>query len=826
MDIKGIVNSVDWKGIALRHCEKAAIAIVSCLLVLFAVKSVNKTMTARKVAPEEIAQRANDLETRIRSSTWDDTRAASEGIVNPPFEDKIGELKRGIDTSQKKFAKPWFPFHDFGGILRQQPEIHSPYDLLAFADRGAISLYQMDAKGKIVEVKATPAPAQPLKKKAVEEDDDEAGKKPGNKKTPKTNPAKTPPKGKTPGSGNNLADQYKGKSGSGMMGGGMMGGGMMGGGMMGGGNMMMGGGPRGGPGAGTGGGDEIGGEGGSNLIASQKDPGAGNVRRPAAERNRFAKAPAAAPDPNKPGVAGAVGKVAAPAMRKVEDIYGVRWVVVTALFPHLEQVQLYNEALHTRELGQPDEPPEYERLKVERRHLKSDGTFSDWVSFDNNKAFSKMLKRVPATEDRRRRMPEDADLRSANAIFDNLIMPLPILEAGGWNAIDREAAVEAAQKAGGNVVADQGDLPDEGDETGGGMGGGIGNNPQGGGGVGANLGATSGPTGLGGPAGIGGGPAGGGMGAGPSNPSGFYSGGGQDQRSGAPNLGGDPRGQGGAGAGGGMGMGGQGAGAQPGGNRKAAPSGQPKAGTAAAPKVVAQKTNAEFIQVRFIDYAVDPEHTYQYRFKVVVKNPNHNHNTAADPAFKKEKELESKDWSDPSPPVFVRADTEYYVLERVKQREEAKLQVHIWTENYGDWSVNNFPVKPGDPIGLKVKEYTMVNWDGQAEKKEFDFATDELLIDVSGGQKQFMFTVDGKESVYNETLPAEILVVDRLGDLATRNEDLDKNDRVRKDREKYLEDLKKSATVPEKKSAASKTEGTDKTFDDTPARKSGSGAKE
>lgn len=94
MDIKGMLKGIDWKGIGLRHCEKAGIAIVTCLLLVFVVKGVKRSFAAGGVAPEEIASLAVDLEDRLAKSAWDDAIAEREGIKDPNLQRQLDQLDR------------------------------------------------------------------------------------------------------------------------------------------------------------------------------------------------------------------------------------------------------------------------------------------------------------------------------------------------------------------------------------------------------------------------------------------------------------------------------------------------------------------------------------------------------------------------------------------------------------------------------------------------------------------------------------------------------------------------------------------------------------
>ncbi len=798
MDIKNMLKSVDYKGIALRHCEKAVIVIVTSVLVVFLLNGAKKAMSASDISPEKIDQLADALTRNINSSTWDDAIAEREGVKNPSLKDDLDKLMTDIPTGDFKLVQNYFKFVDFGGILRGRPDILKPYAALASTDKGAISLYQVDKKGEFIEEERVIR----LAEKDKENKEDEANK---TKKKARSSSSKSKKdaggKGRTGDDGDSGMAEFLG----GRMGGSR---GMDMGGMMAGGGMGSGAGIGGMSAAGDEGDDDFGSMMGSQLGASLGKTTKSNARNRGRKdaATQFAEERAA-----KAAAAGGAGKADPKAPQKVklkkEEVRGVRWVMVTYLFPHKEQVKKFIQALHTA-----DDPPDYMMTKAERRELLSDGSFSDWASVDMVKE-NELRRRIPE-----RWEPEDPTLRGANAIFKGLVMPMPELAAGEWGGFNRVDARDAAIAAGTNSAESaSGRDEDEGRgmnddamqeraaremfgsgnalSAGGDVGLGGGGMTRGGSGSrGMGMGGMQAPPGSGGMA-----PGMSGMGMGMA---------GTQRGMGSPQMGD-------------VGMAG---------GRAGTPQGSQVGETKAQSKV--QQSNAETVQIRFIDYTVEPEHTYQYRLKVVVKNPNHKRIDIISDDVAEDETLESKEWSEHTPPVFVPNDNEYYVLDRTPTREEAKLQVHTWLAELGDWQFSDFIIKPGDPIGGEVKEYPFVTWDDRTQKKLMDFSTREILLDVSGGKKVYTFVVDGREQMYTEPLPAEIFVIDRLGDLATRNQDFDFNSADRKEREAYIKDLRERAKENDdkesSKKATSKTEtgGKDDFGERVPSRKGGAGDKD
>src|SRR5262245_62140426 len=162
MNVKNILKNVDYKGLALQHCEKAAIVVVTALLVMFLFSGVRKAMSASSVTPQRIDQLADDLNRKIQTSEWNEGVAEREQVKNPDFKAQIEKLMSGIKPDEFALSQLFFNFIDYGGILRQKPDILTPYHSLAVADRGALALYKVNSKGEFIErevtVRATPKP--------------------------------------------------------------------------------------------------------------------------------------------------------------------------------------------------------------------------------------------------------------------------------------------------------------------------------------------------------------------------------------------------------------------------------------------------------------------------------------------------------------------------------------------------------------------------------------------------------------------------------------------------------------------------------------------
>ena len=103
-----------------------------------------------------------------------------------------------------------------------------------------------------------------------------------------------------------------------------------------------------------------------------------------------------------------------------------RWVLITALFPHLEQINAFERALRSRE------SVEYASLEVQRREQQPGGKSADWQT-------------VTYELDYYGSLPEDEAVR--HAIFRELAQPWPLLARGAWQGRDRDEVLGAAEHA-------------------------------------------------------------------------------------------------------------------------------------------------------------------------------------------------------------------------------------------------------------------------------------------------------------------------------------------------------------------------------------------
>ncbi len=300
-----------------------------------------------------------------------------------------------------------------------------------------------------------------------------------------------------------------------------------------------------------------------------------------------------------------------------------------------------------------------------------------------------------------------------------LVDPLPFLKAGYW------AGVHVAKLVPSEIINKKADAPP------------AGNNMPGGGML------------MGGPGPMGGSPPGGGS---------------------------VSRQQGGGKKMGGMGMG-MGMGMEMGGGGPGAPG-----GGGPSDDMNFTKSDDPALMIRSLDFTIEPDHTYRFRIRIVVHNPNFEH-TDVNPGVDVDSPNLSGPWSEPSPIVTVPADVVAYAQapEQAERRDDlVNFQVVRWDPASGQTVIKNDTRGPGEIIG----EYTSVqmpNSDGNGPKSErIDFNSRAIVLDTVGGRQKLP---DIGVTRNNFEVPAMAMLVQPNGDVVIRTQALDRSDEVREDME-------------------------------------------
>lgn len=167
--------------------------------------------------------------------------------------------------------------------------------------------------------------------------------------------------------------------------------------------------------------------------------------------------------------------------------------------------------------------------------------------------------------------------------------------------------------------------------------------------------------------------------------------------------------------------------------------------------------------------------TYQYRMRLRLYNrycafPS----PLANPADA-EKVVLTTDWSDPTEPVTIKLDTEFFLAS--VSGERVRADVFKWVE--GSWVKQTFDVEPGEPIG-GIKRITLPG--DQAIKELVDFNTGAVVLEVDL-QRAYRPARTGSDG-WSVGLPKStvaVVYVDAAGEVRERLLELDKNRDAYKD---------------------------------------------
>ena len=152
-----------------------------------------------------------------------------------------------------------------------------------------------------------------------------------------------------------------------------------------------------------------------------------------------------------------------------------------------------------------------------------------------------------------------------------------------------------------------------------------------------------------------------------------------------------------------------------------------------------EKTDAAKVMVRMLDFTVEPEKTYRYRIRIVVRNPNFGWEMVALGTDTKEEEKMGP-WSEPSEAANVPADVAAYAWGPPScpaTRDVVKFQVVRFQPEDGLTIVKTFDAAPGDIVGgtsnASVPRFT--EKDVKRESKPIDFTSHQVVIGSEGGRE-------------------------------------------------------------------------------------------
>ena len=218
------------------------------------------------------------------------------------------------------------------------------------------------------------------------------------------------------------------------------------------------------------------------------------------------------------------------------------------------------------------------------------------------------------------------------------------------------------------------------------------------------------------------------------------------------------------------------------------------------------KTKADWIMIRALDFDVEADTVYRYRVRIVVANPNYQWENVSPGVDTKVKELKGP-WSVETAAVNVPADVSTYAIQKVAPAADpsglkVEFQVVKWSREDGLTVVHKFEQSPGDIIGSKHGIAVPDPKKPDLRKtQQYDFTSRQILADVSGGERppsalQALGTP-------RFSTPAFALVVRNDGLLVIRDQTTDAGNGEMKEMADIYAEIMKEIGAPKKKGSSS-----------------------
>jgi hypothetical protein len=273
----------------------------------------------------------------------------------------------------------------------------------------------------------------------------------------------------------------------------------------------------------------------------------------------------------------------------------------------------------------------------------------------------------------------------------------------------------------------------------------------------------------------------------------------------------------------------------------------------------------EYALMRFIDVTVEPGRTYEYRYKIRVKNPNENRTNEVAYKDLATKKYVTSGWFEVGKRITIPSDFQFYAVDMKEidrkqwerypapTKDQVAMLLQRWVDQFnpsegrggkdypvGDWAVQQVNVNRGEYVG--GKHYTqMAIWDFYEE--EFVIAsrassrnqktvmmpftesdTDcPILVSFEGGTVAFS-KPEERKPVEDAGIPREVLLLSPEGKLIVRN---NVDERESKDREDHVKTwwsrIEETYKKAKEKKDAEKGTGNQSTFG--PGAKPGAGGK-
>lgn len=143
----------------------------------------------------------------------------------------------------------------------------------------------------------------------------------------------------------------------------------------------------------------------------------------------------------------------------------------------------------------------------------------------------------------------------------------------------------------------------------------------------------------------------------------------------------------------------------------------------------------ELLLFRYLDFDVDPEMKYQYRVRLVLKNPNYGRSAAeaGGVPYVVEGETRQTEWSEPSTVAQTPSVSDYFVAGIIEGRRpsepiDARISIYRWDPEYGTIVRGTLPLQPGQKIAGSRLTPVLDPAKRVYQEMEYEFETDDYLV--------------------------------------------------------------------------------------------------
>ena len=194
------------------------------------------------------------------------------------------------------------------------------------------------------------------------------------------------------------------------------------------------------------------------------------------------------------------------------------------------------------------------------------------------------------------------------------------------------------------------------------------------------------------------------------------------------------------------------------------------------------KIDEKAVMLRVLDFTVEPDHTYQFRLRIVVVNPNKDH-TDVNPGVDTEVTELLGPWSEPTEPVTLPADVAAYAMapeQAVRRGDLVNFQVIKFDPKTGQTVIKNDGAGPGELVG-ELGTIQVPSSEGKGPLPEtIDFNSRAIVLDTVGGAQRLPdIGLERNQFV----VPAIAAIIEPDGSVVIRDQAIDRADDVRDDME-------------------------------------------